>query len=309
MLSNHYLHTLVMCLKMRKDITFISKGLRCSGWLYVPDELKTGVKSPAIVMVNGFTGVKEQILPDFAAKFVDAGFVTMVFDYRYFGDSEGEPRSQNFPLELVEDCRNAITWISDQPEVDSQRIGIWGTSYGGGLVLYVSTYDRRVKAVVSQVPFALSPEQRRTRNPENYDNMGKLLLRDRVVRYKTGVVNYMKVVAPEGEPCVLPGKEPYDEYMAGKQPNWRNQVTLESLEKMREFDPVSMVHMISPTPLLFIVAEKESFCPLDAVKAIYEKARNPKAMKTFPVFHFEMYKEPWISKAADEAIRWYKQYL
>ena len=97
--------------------------------------------------------------------------------------------------------------------------------------------------------------------------------------------------------------------MAGKQPNWRNQVTLESLEKMREFDPVSMVHMISPTPLLFIVAEKDSFASLAAAKVIYEKAKEPKAMKTFPVLHFEMYSEPWTSKAAGEAISWYKQYL
>jgi len=298
-----------MCLKMRKDITFMSEGLRCKGWLYVPDDLKTGVKAPTIVMANGFTGVKEQFLPDFAVKFVDAGFVTMVFDYRYFGDSEGEPRSQNFPLEMAEDYRNAITWVSDQPEVDSQRIGIWGASFSGGLVLYVGTYDRRVKAVVSQVPVALSPEQRRTRNPENYDNMGKLLLRDRIARYKTGVVNYMKVVSSEGEPCVLPGKEAYDEYMAGKHPNWRNQVTLKSLEKMREFDPVSMVHRISPTPLLFIVAEKDSLAPLVEAKAIYEKAKDPKAMKTFPILHFEMYREPWTSKAAGEAISWYKQYL
>jgi fermentation-respiration switch protein FrsA (DUF1100 family) len=116
MLSAYYLRTLVVCLKMRKDITFMSKEVRCSGWLYVPDDLKTGVKAPTIVMANGFTGVKEQILPDFAAKFVDAGFVTMVFDYRYFGDSEGEPRSQNFPLEMVEDYRNAITWVSERPE-------------------------------------------------------------------------------------------------------------------------------------------------------------------------------------------------
>jgi len=294
---------------MRKDITFMSEGLRCKGWLYVPDDLKASVKAPTIVMANGFTGVKEQILPDFAVKFVDAGFVTMVFDYRYFGESEGEPRSQNFPLEMVDDYRNAIAWVSDQPEVDPQRIGIWGTSFSGGLVLYVGTYDRRVKAVVSQVPMAVSPEQRRASNRENYDNMGKILLRDRIARYKTGVVNYMKVVSSEGESCVLPGKEAYDEYMAIKQPNWRNQVTFESLEKMREFDPVSMVHMISPTPLLFIPAEKDSFFPIDLVKIVYEKAKEPKAMKTFPVLHFEMYREPWVSKAAGEAISWYKQYL
>jgi hypothetical protein len=60
---------------------------------------------------------------------------------------------------------------------------------------------------------------------------------------------------------------------------------------------------------LFIVAEKDSFAPLAATKATYEKAKEPKAMKTFPVLHFEMYEEPWTSKAAGEAINWYKQYL
>jgi len=294
---------------MRKDVSFTSKGLRCSGWLYVPDDLKTGEKAPVIVMAHGFTGVKEQILPDFAARFVDAGFATMVFDYRYFGDSEGEPRSQWFPLELVEDCRNAITWVCDQPEVDSQRVGIWGASFGGGVVLYVGIYDRRVKAVVSQVPMAPSPEQRRARNPQNWENMSKLLLRDRIARYKTGVVNYMKVVASEGEPCLLPGKEAYEEYMAIRQPNWRNQVTLESLEKMREFDPVSMIHLMSPTALLFIAAEKDSFFALDSVKAIYGKAGEPKAMSVLPTLHFEAYREPWLSKSASAAISWFEKHL
>jgi dienelactone hydrolase len=133
---------------LRRDISFNSDGSRCSGWLYVPDDLKAGSKAPTIVMANWFSGVKEQILPGIAAKFADAGFVTLVFDYRYFGDNEGEPRNQNFPLEMAEDYRNAITWVSDQPEVDSERIGIWGTSFSGGLVPYVGTYDKRVKAVV-----------------------------------------------------------------------------------------------------------------------------------------------------------------
>jgi hypothetical protein len=293
---------------MRKDIAFSSNGLRCSGWLYVPGDLKKDARAPAIVMANGFTGVKEQVLPDYAAPFADAGFVTLAFDYRYFGESEGEPRSQVFPLEMVEDVRNAITWVSDQPQVNSQRIGIWGASYGGALVLHIAKYDRRVKAVVSEVPAAFSPEQRRAVNPQAWDDMTRLLLEDRIARYKTGVVTYRKVVAPEGEPCVVPGREPYEEYMGIRQPNWRNQVTLESLEKMREFDPASMIQMISPA-LLFIVAEKDCFFPPDFVKAIYERAMEPKAMSVLPVKHFEMYTEPWLTKSATMAIDWFKEYL
>jgi fermentation-respiration switch protein FrsA (DUF1100 family) len=301
-------------LKTRKDITFTSKGLRCRGWLYVPNDLKSGQKAAAIVMANGLTGVKEATLPDYAELFVASGFVTLVFDFRFFGDSEGEPRSQVFPLEMAEDCRDAVTWVMQQPEVDSSRIGVWGTSYGGALVMWVGTFDKRVKAVVAQVPGVVQPPpMRRAGNPERWDRLGELLLRDRIERYRTGVVNYMKLVAPEGEQCYLPGKEAYDGYMAMKEkaPKWRNQITLESLERMREFDPVSSIQLMSPTALLLIPAEKESLIPsyLDAVKTVYEKARPPKNMIIPPIRHFQIYREPWLSKSADAAINWFKQHL
>ena len=67
---------------MRRDITFESKGLRCAGWLYVPDDLKEGQRAPTIVMAHGFSAVKEQNLDDYAERFAKAGFVTLVFDYR-----------------------------------------------------------------------------------------------------------------------------------------------------------------------------------------------------------------------------------
>jgi fermentation-respiration switch protein FrsA (DUF1100 family) len=296
---------------MRRNITFNSKGLRCCGWLYVPEDLEVGMKAPAIVMAHGFSAVKEQGLSDFAERFVAAGFVTLVFDYRYFGDSEGEPRSQIFPLEMVEDYRNAITWVSEQEEVDPHRIGIWGTSFSGGIVLSVGTFDKRVKAVVAQVPSTLNPESRRAINPEKWDSAGDFLLQDRIERYKTGKVNYMKVVAPEGEPCVLPGKEAFEGYMAIKElgPNWRNQVTLESLEKIREFDPVGLIHLMEPTALLLIPAEKDGLIPVHLVKETYEKAREPKAILNLPISHFEIYYEPWLPKAANAAVEWFQKHI
>lgn len=296
---------------MRKDITFTSKGLRCCGWLYVPDGLAEGQKSPTIVMAHGFSAVKEMGLPDFAERFAAAGFVTLAFDYRYFGDSEGEPRSQLFPLEQVEDVRNAITWVSDQPEVDPQRIGIWGTSYGGGIVVYTATFDRRIKAVVAQVPATVGAEFWRALDPKGWDVRDAFFLRDRAERYRTGAVNYMKVVAPEGEPSAFPGKDSYEGYMtlAETSPNWRNQVTIESLEKMREFDSVRLVHWVAPTALLLIPAEKDNLIPVDAVKETYERAREPKALLALPIKHFDIYYEPWFSKAAGAAIDWFEKYL
>jgi len=82
-------------------------------------------------------------------------------------------------------------------------------------------------------------------------------------------------------------------------------------EKMREFDPVSSIESMSPTALLLIPAEKESLIPsyMDAVKATYERAQPPKNMIVPPIRHFEMYREPWLSKSADVAINWFKQHL
>ena len=141
--------------------------------------------------------------------------------------------------------------------------------------------------------------------------MDKFLLQDRIERYKTGAVSYLKVVASEGEPCVLPGKETYEAYMASAEtsPNWRNQVSVESLEQTQQFDPVSFVHWIAPTALLLIAAEKDNLTPVEAIREAYERAREPKALSVLPIRHFEIYDEPWLSKAASVAIDWFEKYL
>ncbi len=103
-------------------------------------------------MAHGFSAVKEMYLDRFAEVFAAAGLNVLVFDNRCFGASDGEPRQEIDPWAQVRDYRHAITYLHTLPEVDPGRIGIWGSSYSGGHVLVVAAIDRRVKAVVSQVP-------------------------------------------------------------------------------------------------------------------------------------------------------------
>ena len=103
-------------------------------------------------MAHGFSAVKEMYLDRFADVFAAAGLNVLVFDNRCFGASDGEPRQEIDPWAQVRDYRHAITYLHTLPEVDPARIGIWGSSYSGGHVLVVAAIDRRVKAVVSQVP-------------------------------------------------------------------------------------------------------------------------------------------------------------
>ena len=297
---------------MRRDITFESKGLRCAGWLYVPDDLKQGQRAPTIVMAHGFSAVKEQNLDDYAERFAKAGFVTLVFDYRYLGTSEGEPRGQIFWYQQHEDYRNAITWVSDQPEADPLRIGLWGTSYSGAHVLYLGAHEIRIKAVVSQVHGGINTWDALEiiLKKEGIALIKDMINQDRIARYKTGKINYLPVTGPEGEEAFMPGNEAYEWFTRSDAPNWLNQVTMESVEKFIEYDPGAWIHRISPTPLLMILAEKDTVIRLDMAKKVYERAGEPKDLIVLPCKHFDVYdKEPYFSQAADAAIQWFKKYL
>lgn len=134
----------------RRDVTFRSEGLTLAAWYYTPKGMKPDEKRPAIVMAHGFSAPKEALLANFADRFAAAGFVVTVFDYRFLGASEGEPRGQIIPSQQIDDYRNAITWTQMQKEVDPNRIGIWGTSYSGAHVLHLGAFDRRVKAEIGR---------------------------------------------------------------------------------------------------------------------------------------------------------------
>src|SRR5687767_360445 len=164
---------------MVSEVFFSSGGLRCAADLYLPDGAKAGAKLPGLVIGHGFTVVKEGLVEQ-GRRFAEAGFATLAIDYRNFGRSEGEPRGQLFPLNEAEDYRNGITYLESRPEVDPERIGIWGTSFSGGLVMYVGAVDRRVKAVVSQVPVVDGwGWMKLMRSEDNFEELVRRVERDR----------------------------------------------------------------------------------------------------------------------------------
>src|SRR5207253_3543078 len=135
---------------MRRDIEFSAEGVTLRGWLYLPNS--GGPPFPTVVLAHGYSAVKEMYLDSFAEVFAQGGLAALVFDNRGFGASDGEPRQEIDPWAQVRDYRHAITYARTLQEVDPGRIGVWGSSYSGGHVLVIAAIDRRVKAVVSQVP-------------------------------------------------------------------------------------------------------------------------------------------------------------
>jgi uncharacterized protein len=298
---------------VRREITFRSDGIDLSGWLYVPETSIGSGPWPTIVMANAFTAVKEIYLSNYAERFAAAGMAVLAFDYRNFGGSGGEPRNQLFPHEQLDDLRNAITWLRRQPEIDPELLGAWGVSLGGGHVMFLAAFDKRIKAVVAMIPAINQWENFLVSMPrEAFFGLLGTLTQDREARYGSDRLNYLTLVAPSGQGGLMPD-EAYQFYTRVQQtiaPRWENRLTVESMEKFVSYDPTGPIHLISPTPLLMIVAEQDQIISPSLARSAFERALEPKRSISLPCTHTAIYNtEPFLSQAAAAAIGWFRDNL
>ncbi len=242
----------------RTEIEFVGEGrVALRGWLYVPAGTE---RRAAVSMCHGFAGVKEHGLDRFAAAIAEAGFVVLVHDHRNFGASEGTPRQDIDPWAQIADWRRAITYLENRPEVDPERIGIWGTSFSGGHALVLGATDRRVKCVVSQVPTISGFEQVRRRVAPDMMPGFLASLTDDLREQHRGQPPRVQAVAsadPSG-PAAYRSPEAiafYTRELNGA--SWDNSVTVRSSFAASMYEPGVWVSRISPTPLLMIVARDD----------------------------------------------------
>jgi len=276
----------------RRDIEFDAEGVILRGWFYTANS--DAATAPVIVMAHGLSAVKEMYLDDYAEHFSGAGLHVLVFDHRNFGASDGEPRQEIDPVAQTRDYRHAITYAKTLPEVDGEKIGIWGSSFSGGHVQVVAAYDKRVKAAVAQVPFV-----------SGYGNVRALVRADllpgfrtqfeadREARFQGGAPGMVPVVDPDPLASVmLPSAEAWEWFNRVRKeraPAWRNEITLRSVERVGEYEPKDVIWEISPTPFLMIVGEDDTVCPHDMALAAYEQALEPKELVMIPGGHFDAY--------------------
>lgn len=296
----------------RINVSFQSQGLACRGWLYRPDGVAG--KIPAIVMSHGYSAVKEQGLDGFAEAFCKAGFAVLVFDYRFLGESEGNPRGRIVPQEQHDDIRAALGWISRQQDIDASRIGLWGTSYSGGHALYVGALDPHVKAVVAQAPglVNLASSMVELYGREYFAGFLEFLAQDLALRNGGKTGGEVPIVAPVGEISMLPTEDSYEWFTrtAKKAPNWVNQTQVESVARGIEYFPAAFIELISPKPLLIIAATGDQLIPVAKVREAFARAGEPKKLVELDCGHFELYPgERRHPQAVTEATDWFKKHL
>jgi uncharacterized protein len=296
---------------VRTDVEFDAEGVTLRGWLYRPDGADGEL--PAVVMAHGFSAVKEMYLDAVADRLAAAGLAVLVYDNRCFGASDGTPRQEIDPWAQVRDYRHAITHVSQLPGVDADRIGIWGSSYSGAHVIVVGAIDRRVKAVVSQVPMI-----------SGWRNVLRLVRADLIAQFRA-MFDADRLARAAGKdpelvpvvnddplgPAALPTPDSFEWFTAtgrDRAPAWRNEVTLRSVEMLTEYEPGIYIDRISPTPLLMVVGAQDHLTVADEALAAYNRACEPKRLVLLPGGHFDAYDKD-IDIAAGAAADWFRDHL
>ena len=283
---------------MQESIVVWSEGTRLAGELWQPDDLKPGERRPAVLLCHGWGGLKEHLNATYAPWFCKAGLIVMTFDYRGWGESESKlvmlekqavPDEQGVvavrarairevvdPFDQILDITNCLDYLVGEPAVDVDRIGLWGSSYGGGHVSTMAARDSRVKAIVAQVS-----AQQGDASPA-----ARAIAQERATARARGDAEPI----PQGTDGV-PG-------LAGTP----------DFPKMARYRPLDRADRIR-VPTLVIDAEHEEL--MDRMQnghALYEIVRKnaPAEYELFPCKHYEIYDKhyrPASSLARDFLVR------
>jgi alpha-beta hydrolase superfamily lysophospholipase len=282
----------------RKDLTFASGGETCAAWFY-PAAADKGAR-PIIVMAHGLTGTRRDRLGGFAERFAAAGIGALVFDYRGFGDSTGEPDLYE-PSRQLDDWRAAIALARSLPDIDAGRVATSGSSSGGGHALAAAAADPKVAAAISQVPM-LDRETQSYRKPHQ-------------------AVEEMKAAAAEGR--YLPAVGQPDEAALisapGAEVGWRRVVAIGEDSRWRNrvsaawllgppYRPIEHAASLHCPWLVCVAADDQVAKPEPAIDAA---RRAPKGeVRVYPgIDHFDIYDGPSHEAVVADEIEFLSRHL
>jgi fermentation-respiration switch protein FrsA (DUF1100 family) len=264
---------------MIKTVTFKNKTITLAGHLHLPDNFEEGQTYPALVGIHPAGGVKEQTIGLYAGKLAAHGFVVVVYDSSYQGESGGEPRLLEDPTARVEDARCAADFLTTLPFVDVERIGVYGICAGAGYALATAQTERRFKAVagVSATPMG---EAARTFFGAEIPASELISTLEAVARQRTtealgSAAVYVPFVPETREtitdktPTML--REGYEYYRTprGQHPNAKGRFLMASLDRMLAFSTFNLIPTLLTQPMLLIAGSKaDTKCYSDQAYAL-----------------------------------------
>jgi hypothetical protein len=290
-----------------QPVSFYSEGTRLSADLFVPRGLSHDEKRAGIVLCHGYTGVRNLYLPDIAAILNAAGYVVLTFDYKGWGDSDG-PKTRLAPYGRVADSQAALTFLGAQSMVDANRLGLYGTSYGGATVVWTAAVDQRVKCVVSVVGIGNGRRwMRSVRRPDEFADLLELSAADRLRRALTGASEFV-----DRGSVLLPDRQSAELAAAQRQgnPGAVSEIPLEFIDDTLEFNPEWVVDRIAPRPVLFITTDNDRLVPPEESETLFAKAGEPKKLVVLHGWgHYEVYAGEALRQVMEPTLAWYREHL
>jgi hypothetical protein len=285
---------------MEHQVSFTSAGLTLTGVLHVPDGIKPGEARPAIAVLHGFGGNKNGGIPVVAANlFEQLGYVTLRFDMRGCGNSQGE-RGKVICLEQVEDTKSAVTFLASRPEVRADNIAVMGFSFGAAVAVYTAGVDPRVAACISVGGWGNGEKKFRKQHasPEAWKKFSDMLAEGR------------KLLA-EGKSMIVPRFD-----IVPIRPGIRNNLApgsllefpFEVVESMYTFCANEVVGKIAPRPLLLMHPSDDSVTPTEQSIDLFAHAGQPTDLHLVAnVDHFMLAEDNPIAPAVLR--NWLSKYL
>jgi fermentation-respiration switch protein FrsA (DUF1100 family) len=290
--------------------TFTSEDAKLVGILYIPTDYKEGTRIPAIIVVGSWITVKEQMASTYAKKLASEGFVTLVFDFRGYGESGGEPRQVESPQRKIEDIKNAVTLLQSLPLVDPNRIGGLGVCAGSGYMSWAAAEDKRIKVLAAIAPWLHDAEiVRLVYGGEK--GVNEKIAAGEVARkkYEQSKVNdLVPACSATDKRAAMVG--PFEYYLnpnRGAIPEWKNEFAVMSWPEWLRFDPIKKAGAIS-VPVLLI--HSESAAIPDGAKRFYSKLVSEKDFYWMKGTQFDFYDDPLtVNEASKKVTHWFKKYL
>lgn len=283
----------------RVEVTFTSSTDRCAAWLYRQDGAATPL--PLVIMGNGLGANREMGLDAYAQRFVEAGMLVLMFDYRHFGASEGQPRQVLDIGRQREDWHAAIAYARSLPEADAARIALWGSSLGGGHVLAVAADDPTIAAVVSQCPFTDGIASTIEIGPVSLAKLGALGVIDLVGSWLGRKPVMIALAGAHGDAALMTAPDAVSGYGRLARESVLHEPSVAARFALHvPFDAPRRRTASLKMPVFYAICEKDKVTP--AAQTTRAAQRTPHAVvKRYPVGHFDIYyDEPFEQTVQDQ---------
>jgi dienelactone hydrolase len=287
---------------LRSDVTFRSGDADCAAWLYRPEGA-----TALLVMGHGLSAVRDQRLPAYAERFAAAGLAALVFDYRGFGASGGEPRQVVDIGAQLDDWRAAVAYARTLPGI--AQVGLFGSSFSGGHVLQVASEDHGIAAVVAQCPMTDGALAVLKIPPLQSAKLSVVALQDQLGALAGRRPKLIKAAGKPGEIALMSSPDALGGMTSLTDPasTWRNVAAARVGLRIGLYRPGRHAADIE-CPLLLCICDNDTLVSAKAADRVARKAPHGEAIH-YPIGHFDIYTGEWFERAVADQERFLLSHL